>query len=100
MTKPDPTTGFPEVPEGYFWEVTDAATNGWLRLHLKKKVWIFSCEVQWTVVEPPFTPQNFYEEALYVLREWERSKERIALEEASKKYIGKYPPKNMKDVSK
>jgi hypothetical protein len=101
LTKPDPNTGFPEVPEGYFWQIKHAYTAGAFRLELRKKLfWIFSQSVQWTVVFPPLSNDKLFEDALYVLGEWQESKDRIATEEASSVYIGKYPPKNLKDAPK
>jgi hypothetical protein len=98
LTKPDTNTGFPEVPEGYFWEVKYASSHGWLRLYLKKKTWIFSETVDWTIVKPPFSPENFYQDGLYLLGKVERAKAALALEEATDKYIGKYPPKSLKEI--
>lgn len=99
MTKPDPTTGFPEVPEGYFWEIKFSALPGFYRLELRKTLfWIFSERVQFTLVSPPLNPALLYEEAEYVLEKWEEEKNRIAIEDASSVYIGKFPPKNLKDA--
>ncbi len=101
MIKPDPNTGFPEVPEGYFWEIKYSAIPGYYRLELRKKLfWLFSERVEFTLVSPPLAPAVLYEEAEYVLEKWEESKDRIAIEEESSVYIGKYPPKNLKDVPK
>lgn len=101
MTNPDPNTGFPEVPEGYFWQVKQAYTAGAFRLELRKKVlWIFSEKVEWTIVWPPLSNDVLFEDALYVLGKWEERQKTIEREDASSVYIGKYPPKNLKDTSK
>ena len=101
MTKPDPTTGFPEVPEGYFWQVKYSSLPGFFRLELRKKLfWIFSERVDFTIVDPPLSPDSLYEEAAYVLEKWHAEKVRVAIEDASSVYIGKYPPKNLKDAPK
>ena len=98
MTKTDTTTGFPEVPEGYFWEVKFSALPGFFRLELRKRFWIFSKRVEFTIVSPPLNPDSLYEEAEFVLEKWEDEKNRIAIEDASSRYIGKYPPKTLKDA--
>lgn len=99
LTKTDTTTGFPEVPEGYFWQIKHAHTNGAFRLELRKKLfWIFSERVEWTVIWPPLTRSSVFTESLYVLDKWDEYKERMELEYASSVYIGKYPPKNLKDA--
>jgi hypothetical protein len=101
LTKTDPLTGLPEVPEGYFWQVKKAGIDDWLRLYLKKKLfWGLSCEVEWTVVQPPFTPETFYDEALHILEEWDPKMKKQADEDQGRAYLGKYPPKNIKDVAK
>jgi hypothetical protein len=99
LTKTNQTTGFPEVPEGYFWEVKHSALPGYFRLELRKKLfWIFSERVEFTIVDPPLSPALLHEEAEYVLRKWDNIKEQISIEDASIVYVGKYPPKNLKDV--
>lgn len=101
MTKTDPTTGFPEVPEGYFWEIKHSALPGYFRLELRKTLfWIFSERVEFTIVDPPLEPASLFDKADFVLWKWEDEKNRIALEDASSVYIGKYPPKNLKDAPK
>lgn len=101
MNKPDPTTGFPEVPEGYFWQIKHSALPGYFRLELRKSTfWIFSERVEYTIVAPPLEPADLYERAEFVLEKWEAEKSRIAVEDASSVYIGKYPPKNLKDAPK
>lgn len=99
MTKTDLSTGFPEVPEGYFWEINHSALPGYYRLELRRKLfWIFSEQVEFTIVEPPLSPAILNEEAKYVLHKWEKANNRANIEGASNSYIGKYPPKNLKDV--
>lgn len=101
MTKTDPTTGFPEVPEGYFWQIKHSALPGNFRLELRKKLfWIFSDRIEFTIVSPPLSPDSLYEEAEFVLWKWEEEKSRITIEDDSSVYIGKYPPKNLKDAPK
>lgn len=101
MTKTDPTTGFPEVPEGYFWEIKHSALPGYFRLELRKSLfWIFSERVEYTIVAPPLDHESLYEKAEFVLWKLEDEKDRIAAEDASSRYIGKYPPKNLKDAPK
>ena len=102
MTKLDPNTGFPEVPEGYFWEIKHSILPGYYRLELRrnrgKLFWSFTEVVEFTVVEPPLSPALLNEEAKYVLHKWEEAKNRAAIEGASDSYIGTYPPKNLKDT--
>lgn len=99
MTKPDPNTGFPEVPSGCFWEIKHSAIPGYFRLELRKELfWIFTELVESAIVSPPLDPAVLYEEAEYVLEKWEDSKNRVAAEDSSSMYIGKYPPKNLKDA--
>lgn len=100
MTKTDPLTGLPEVPEGYFWEVTPAYTQGLFRLKLRKKLfWIFNETVEWTIADDPMTDSSLYEDALYLLSLW-RGREQAAKREADtfSRYVGKYPPKTLKDT--
>lgn len=99
MTKPDPNTGLPEVPEGYFWQIKHAAISGYFRLELRKKLfWIFTERIEFTLVSPPLSPALLNREADHVLEKWEESKQRVAIESSSSVYIGKYPPKNLKDA--
>jgi hypothetical protein len=99
LTKLDPNTGFPEVPEGYFWEINHSALPGYYRLELRRKLfWIFSEQVEFTVVEPPLSSALLNEEAKYVLHKWEKAKHLATIEDASNAYVGKYPPKNLKDT--
>lgn len=101
MTKPDNNTGFPEVPEGYFWQVTHSALPGMFRVELRKKLfWIFSQRIEFTITAPPLSRALLFEEAEYVLEKWRESKHYIAIEETSSMYVGKYPPKNLKDAPK
>lgn len=99
MTKPDPNTGFPEVPSGYFWEIKHATLQGMFRLELRRKTfWIFSERVEMGLLEPPLDRAYVYEKAEDVLDVWEETKQNVANEYASSVYIGKYPPKNLKDA--
>ncbi len=99
MTKPDPNTGFPEVPEGYFWQIKHAYLEGYFRLELRKRLfWLFTERVAFTLLRPPLNPDYIFAKAETVLEDWEDQKEYVANEEASSVYIGKYPPKNLKDA--
>lgn len=100
MSKPDPITGFPEVPEGYFWEITKSASiKGYFRLELRRKYfWVFSDRVRFSLISAPLSAERLYEEAEYILEKCEEDLNRRATENASNVYIGKYPPKSLKDT--
>jgi hypothetical protein len=92
----DPSTGLPEVPEGFFWKISYAYTPGAFRITLRKKLFgPFSQEVKFGIMYPPLTDDEIIETAEWVLGEWEDEKDRVAAEYESSKYIGTYPPKNL-----
>lgn len=101
MTTTDPLTGLPEVPEGYFWEIKNSTLPGVLRLELRVK-WLrfFSDRIGFGLLYPPLSPASIHERGVIVLEEWEQEKLDIAQESESSRYIGKYPPKNLKDAPK
>lgn len=101
MTTTDPLTGLPKVPEGYFWEIKNSTLIGVLRLELRKKcLRFFSYRTRFGLLYPPLSPAVIHERGVIVLEEWEQEKSNLAQESESSRYIGKYPPKNLKDASK
>jgi len=100
LTTTDPTTGLPEVPEGYFWEIKHALTDGMYRLELRKKYfWVFSERVAFGMMDYPLSDSRIRSKGLSVFDDWKRDQSRAAFRDQSNSYVGKYPPKNLKDVS-
>lgn len=94
MTKIDPATGLPELPEGYFWRIKKDSAG--TRTHLmKKRAFGISTSVHSRYIFPRYYPtarEAMRGTAQKVLDEsWEKVREQVILS----KLVGGYPPKRL-----
>jgi hypothetical protein len=88
----DQSTGFPEVPENYFWRV--APSGSYARIQLRKKVLFFSRVVEWDAVERTrLSKKVIIGAADYILDTLHALKTKD-----EKKFFGSYPPKKLGDA--
>lgn len=94
MTKIDKTTGLPELPEGYFWQVTGRNIIGNFEVHLRKKVLGFiSKSIDY--LQLVFLSEETVFNAARTLKSENWGTLYPALDMNDYTLIGKYPPKSL-----
>lgn len=84
-------TGMPELPEGHFWRITSGFGSEYLRIQVRKRRWLGSSVVVWTVVaKDEATPRKIRQRAASTAAKLSNPYRWVD-------FVGDYPPKRLSE---
>ena len=89
-------TGLPELPDGYFWRVSNGSSSAYLRVQIMERRRFGSHVAEWSACEASAVDHRGASEILstaeYVLRKWRGPD---AKDIGVSRLLGDYPPKTL-----